>query len=108
VFAIIHYFTLSDPNLPLFVAIYDLQDYGASIRPHPYDFPCGGGSDTSTIARRVVGGDKKGNLESEGVKYGRETHGTRRAASVNDRPTLSSERILCKDYDRRVSFEKKE
>jgi hypothetical protein len=56
---------------------------------------------TSTVALRVVGGDKKGSLESETVKFGRESHGTRTrkrlswrgpAAIVNDRPVLSSER----------------
>jgi hypothetical protein len=31
----------------------------------------------STVALRVVGGDKKGSLESGTVKYGRESHGTR-------------------------------
>jgi hypothetical protein len=35
------------------------------------------GSNTSTVALLVVGGDKKGSLESETVKYGREFHGTR-------------------------------
>jgi hypothetical protein len=59
------------------------------------------GSNTSTVALRVVGGDKKGSLKSETVKYGRESHGTRTrkrlrwrglAAIVNDRPALSSER----------------
>jgi hypothetical protein len=35
------------------------------------------GSNTSTIALRVVGGDEKGSLESETVKYGHESHGTR-------------------------------
>jgi hypothetical protein len=35
------------------------------------------GSNTSTVAVRVVGGDVKGCLESETVKYGRESHGTR-------------------------------
>jgi hypothetical protein len=35
------------------------------------------GSNTSTVALRVVGGDEKGNLESETVKYGHESHGTR-------------------------------
>jgi hypothetical protein len=35
------------------------------------------GSNTSTVALRVVGGDEKGILESETVKYGRESHGTR-------------------------------
>jgi hypothetical protein len=34
------------------------------------------GSNTSTVALRVVGGDKEGSLESETVKYGRESHGT--------------------------------
>jgi hypothetical protein len=33
-------------------------------------------SNTSTVALRV-GGDKKGSLESETVKHGRESHGTR-------------------------------
>jgi hypothetical protein len=35
------------------------------------------GSNTSTIALRVVGGDEKGSLESETVKYGLKSHGTR-------------------------------
>jgi hypothetical protein len=34
------------------------------------------GSNTSIIGLRVVGGDKKGILESEIVKYGHESHGT--------------------------------
>jgi hypothetical protein len=34
------------------------------------------GSNTSTVDLRVVGGDKKGSLESETVKYGGESHGT--------------------------------
>jgi hypothetical protein len=34
------------------------------------------GSNISTVALRVVGGDKKGSLESGTVKYGRESHGT--------------------------------
>jgi hypothetical protein len=50
---------------------------------------------------QVVEGDKKESLESEIVKYGRHSHGTRTrewlrwqgsAAFVNDRPVLSSER----------------
>jgi hypothetical protein len=74
------------------------------------------GSNTSTVALRVVGGDKKGSLESGTVIYGRESHGTGirewmrwrgPAAIVNDRPIPSSERMLYKDYDRRCSFEKK-
>jgi hypothetical protein len=34
------------------------------------------GSNSSTVALRVVGDDKKGILESETVKYGRESHGS--------------------------------
>jgi hypothetical protein len=33
-------------------------------------------SNTSTVTLRVVGGDEKGSLESETVKYGHESHGT--------------------------------
>jgi hypothetical protein len=39
--------------------------------------PCGGGSNTSTVTLRVVGGDEKGSLKSETVKYGHEFYGTR-------------------------------
>jgi hypothetical protein len=35
------------------------------------------GSNTSTVTLRVVGGDEKGSLESETVKYGHEFYGTR-------------------------------
>jgi hypothetical protein len=35
------------------------------------------GSNTSTVILRVVGGDEKGSLKSETVKYGRESQGTR-------------------------------
>jgi hypothetical protein len=34
-------------------------------------------SNTSTVTLRVVGGDKKGSLKSETVKYGRKSQGTR-------------------------------
>jgi hypothetical protein len=34
------------------------------------------GSNISTVALRVVGGGKKGSLECETVKYGRESHRT--------------------------------
>jgi hypothetical protein len=37
----------------------------------------GEGSNTSTVNLRVVGGDEKGSLESETVKYSHESHGTR-------------------------------
>jgi hypothetical protein len=33
------------------------------------------GSKTSTVTLRVVGGDEKGSLESEKIKYGRESTG---------------------------------
>jgi hypothetical protein len=35
------------------------------------------GSNTSTVSLRVIGGDEEGSLESETVKYGHESHGTR-------------------------------
>jgi hypothetical protein len=35
------------------------------------------GTNTSTVALRVVGGDENGSLESETVKYGRASYGTR-------------------------------
>jgi hypothetical protein len=34
------------------------------------------GSNTCTVTLRVVGGDKKGSLEFETVKYGHESKGT--------------------------------
>jgi hypothetical protein len=56
-------------------------------------------SNTPTVTLRVVGGDEKGSLESETVKYGHESNGTRTQewlrwrgslAIVNDTPVLSS------------------
>jgi hypothetical protein len=35
------------------------------------------GSNTSTVTLRVVGGDEKGSLKSQTVKYGRKSQGTR-------------------------------
>jgi hypothetical protein len=35
------------------------------------------GSNTSTVTLRVVGGDEKGSLKTEIIKYGREIQGTR-------------------------------
>jgi hypothetical protein len=57
------------------------------------------GSNTSTVPQRVAGGDEKGSLKSETVKYGHESHGTRtpkmsamaRASRSCDRPVLLSE-----------------
>jgi hypothetical protein len=59
------------------------------------------GTNTYTVTLRVVGGDEKGSLKSETVKYGHESQGTRTrerlrwrgpAAYTKDRPALSSER----------------
>jgi hypothetical protein len=59
------------------------------------------GTNTSTVTLRVVGGDEKGSLKSETVKYDREYQGTPTwerlhwqdpAAYTKDRPILSSER----------------
>jgi hypothetical protein len=58
------------------------------------------GSNNSTVTLRV-GGDEKGSLKSETVKYGHESQGTRTrerlrwrwpAAYTKDTPFLSSER----------------
>jgi hypothetical protein len=35
------------------------------------------GSNTSTVTLRVIGGDEKGSLKSETVKYSRKSQGTR-------------------------------
>jgi hypothetical protein len=67
------------------------------------------GSNTSTVTLRVVGGEEKGSLKSETVKYGRESQGTRTrerllwqgsAAYTKDRPVLSLERAPHKKQDR--------
>jgi hypothetical protein len=59
------------------------------------------GSNNSTVTQRIVGGDEKGSLKSETVKYGHEVQGTRTrerlrwrgpAAYTKDRPVLSSEK----------------
>jgi hypothetical protein len=63
------------------------------------------GSNTSTVTLRVVGGDEKGSLKSETVKYGYESKGTWTqgrlrwrvpAAYTKDRPVLSLERTPTK------------
>jgi hypothetical protein len=63
------------------------------------------GSNTSTVTLRVVGGDEKGSLKSETVKYGYKSKGTRTqerlywrvpATYTKDRPVLSSERTPTK------------
>jgi hypothetical protein len=59
------------------------------------------GSNTSTVTLRVVGGDEKGSLKSETVKYSPESQGIRTqerlrwqgpATYAKDRPVLSTER----------------
>jgi hypothetical protein len=59
------------------------------------------GLNTTTVTLRVVGGDEKGSLKSEAVKYGRECQGTRTrarlrwqgpAAYTKDKSAFSSER----------------
>jgi hypothetical protein len=64
------------------------------------------GTNISTVTLRVVGGDEKGSLKSEIVKYGHESQVTRtlerlrwRGTAVyrKDRPVLSSERASHKD-----------
>jgi uncharacterized protein involved in response to NO len=59
------------------------------------------GSNTCTVALRVVGDHEKRSLESEAVKYGRESYGTQTrkllrwrepAIIINNRPILLSER----------------
>jgi hypothetical protein len=63
--------------------------------------PNSSGSNTSTVTLRAVGGDEKGSLKSETVKYGNESQGTRTrerlrwrgpAAYITDRPVLSRQR----------------
>jgi hypothetical protein len=48
------------------------------------------GSNTFTVTLRVAGGDEKGSLKSETVKYG---HWQGPAAYTKDRPVLSLERV---------------
>jgi hypothetical protein len=60
------------------------------------------GSNISTVTLRVVGGDEKGSLNCETVKYGRESQGTQTreklrfqgsALYIKDSPVLSSEKV---------------
>jgi hypothetical protein len=64
---------------------------------------------------REPGLEVRGSLESENLKCAHESHGTRTGkwlrwreptAIVNDRPILSSERMLHKDYNGKCSVEK--
>jgi hypothetical protein len=74
------------------------------------------GSNTSTMTLRVVGGDGKGSLKCQTVKYGLKCQGTRTperlrwqgpAAYTKDRPDLSSERVLHKNKTVTVTCVKK-
>jgi hypothetical protein len=61
----------------VFPVRYGLISYILFIRNSVFNSRVEAGSNTSTVALRIVGGDKKGSLESETVKYGRESYGTR-------------------------------
>jgi hypothetical protein len=72
-----------------------------NIRRRRWETRVEAGSNTSIVTLRVVGGDEKGSLRTETVKYGRKSQGTRTrerpcwqgpAAYTKDRPVLSSER----------------
>jgi hypothetical protein len=53
------------------------SDYKEDIWGDPVPTRVEAGSNTSTVTLRVVGGDEKGSFESETVKYGYESYGTR-------------------------------
>jgi hypothetical protein len=85
----------------MFSASFALGLYNEDPRPTELKTRVEAGSNTSIVSLRVVGGDEKGSLKSETVKYGREYQGTRTqerlrwqrpAAYTKDRPVLSSER----------------
>jgi hypothetical protein len=71
--------------------------------------PYGGGVEYFHRDSAIVGGDEKGSLKSETVKYGREYQGIRTrerlrwqgpAACTKDRPVLSTEWAPYKKQDR--------
>jgi hypothetical protein len=51
--------------------------YKATLVQHPCDTRVEAESNTSTVTLRVVGGDEKGSLKSERVRYGQESQMTR-------------------------------
>jgi hypothetical protein len=65
------------------------------------------GSNISTVTLRVVGGDEKGSLKSETVKYGHECEGTRTGERLRWRgpPAYTKERPVV--YDERTSHKNK-
>jgi hypothetical protein len=61
----------------MFPVRYELSFYIYIIRYTVFNPRVEAGSNTSTVTLRVVGGDEKGSLKSETVKYGQESKGTR-------------------------------
>jgi hypothetical protein len=61
----------------VFPVRYELNSYMLFRRNAVCKFRVEAGSNNSTISLRVIGDDKNGSLESETVKYGRESHGIR-------------------------------
>jgi hypothetical protein len=75
--------------------------YNASYKYDSFQTRVEVGSNTSTMTLRVVGGNEKGSLKFDTVKYSRKSQGTStrerlrwqgRAAHTKDRPVLSLER----------------
>jgi hypothetical protein len=56
---------------------FDPMLYNVDPRPAESETRVEAGSNTSTVNLRIVGGDEKGSLESDTVKYGSESYGTR-------------------------------
>jgi hypothetical protein len=84
----------------------DFQSIKSNFDSQNLSYPCGRGSNNSTVTLRVVEGDEKGSLKSETVKYGHESKGIRTrkrlrwlgpAAYTKDRPILSLERASHKN-----------
>jgi hypothetical protein len=50
-------------------------------------------SNTSTVTLQVVGGDEKGSLKTETVKFGDESEWREPASYTKDRSVLSSARV---------------
>jgi hypothetical protein len=58
--------------------------YNQFITAHNEKIRVEAGSNTSIMTLRVVGGDEKGSLESETVKYGHGSYGTRTRKCVDE------------------------
>jgi hypothetical protein len=77
----------------VFAVRYELNLYILFRRNSVFKSRVKAGSNTSTVALQVVGGDENGILESETAKYGRESHGTQtrplvRAPHINKPATV--------------------